>query len=119
MAPSVPSVPPTKLPRRGVEASKVILFGSFATGQYTEDSDIDLVIVSSDFEEMGYWQRIDILSDAIYELFQPIEAIAMTPQEWENEDSPAVQFARGGETVYDHLPQKNRPKSPVELRNEL
>ena len=88
------------LQRLGIEASEVVLFGSFATGHYTEDSDIDLVIVSSDFEGMSYWQRIDILSDAIYELFQPIEAIAMTPHEWENEDSLAVQFAKGGETVY-------------------
>ena len=45
------------------------------------------------------WERIDILSAAIYEVFAPIEATAMTPEEWQNSDSILAEYARQGETV--------------------
>jgi hypothetical protein len=42
-----------------------------------------VVIISDDFAGKGYWERVDILADVIYEIFAPIEAVAMTPEEWE------------------------------------
>ena len=84
----------------GIKPQKMLLFGSYATGDYRPDSDIDLVVISKDFEGKSYWQRIDLLSAAIYEVFQPIEAIAMTPQEWEKGDSLIADYARNGEVVY-------------------
>ena len=59
-----------------------------------------MVVISKDFNDKGYWERIDILSSAIYELFQPIEAVAMTPEEWESGKSLIVDYAKGGEVVY-------------------
>jgi len=84
---------------KGIGVSKLILFGSYSRGVGTEGSDIDVVVVSNDFAGKGYWERIDILSNAIYELFEPIEAVAMTEEEWENGDSLLVQVARQGEVV--------------------
>jgi predicted nucleotidyltransferase len=84
----------------GVKPRKILLYGSYAAGNYRPDSDIDLVVISEDFEGKDYWQRIDLLSDAIYEVFQPIEAVAMTPREWEQGDSLIVDYARDGEVVY-------------------
>jgi len=49
---------------------------------------------------MDYWQRIDLLSDAIYQVFKPIEAVAMTRAEWEKGDSFIVDYARNGEVVF-------------------
>ena len=88
------------LERRNVKVSKIILYGSYSAGNYDEGSDIDLVVVSDDFADKGYWERIDSLSDAIFELFEPIEAVAMTPEEWDNGDTQLVQFARKGELEY-------------------
>jgi predicted nucleotidyltransferase len=88
------------LESRGIKADKFILFGSYATGQNREDSDIDLVIVSKDFKNKNYWERIDILSDAIYEIFEPIEATAFTPEEWQNRESIIADFAKNGEVIY-------------------
>ncbi|MCK4626222.1 MAG: nucleotidyltransferase domain-containing protein [Phycisphaerae bacterium] len=85
---------------RGVEPQKIVLFGSYATGNYREGSDIDLVVVSEDFNAKGYWKRIELLSAAICDLWEPIEAVAMTPEEWEKGDSMIAQFAREGEEVY-------------------
>jgi predicted nucleotidyltransferase len=84
----------------GIRLQKIILFGSYATGQFREGSDIDLVVLSEDFQGKGYWERIDILSAAIYEVFKPIEAVAMTPEEWVSGDTFIADYAREGEVVY-------------------
>ncbi len=84
------------LESRGIRISKLVLYGSYATGRFHEGSDIDLVVVSDDFETKGYWERIDLLSSAIYEVFGPIEAVAMTQAEWEDGHSMIADFAREG-----------------------
>ena len=88
------------LESQGMRAEKIILFGSYATGQYRQDNDIDVAVISQDFEHKNYWQRIDILSGAIYEIFEPIEATAFTPDEWQSRKSIIADFAPNGEVVY-------------------
>jgi predicted nucleotidyltransferase len=83
-----------------IRPQKIVLFGSHSTGTQREDSDIDLVVISKDFAGKGYWERIDILSAAISSVFQPIEATAMTPEEWQSGDSLIADYARNGEVVY-------------------
>ena len=88
------------LEAKGVKPLKIILYGSYAKGDYTETSDIDLVIISDDFEGKDYWERIDILTEAIYEVFAPLEVVAMTPDEWEKGTSFVREYARNGEILY-------------------
>jgi len=83
----------------GIRPDKLILFGSFATGGYREGSDIDIVVISQDFRDKNYWERIDVLASAIYQIFEPIEAVAMTPDEWEAGESLIVDYAKDGEVV--------------------
>jgi predicted nucleotidyltransferase len=85
---------------RGIIAQKIILFGSHASGTSAAVSDIDVVIISDDFAGKGYWERIDILTDVIYAMSAPLEAVAMTPEEWERGDSFIADFARHGEVLY-------------------
>ncbi len=87
------------LKAENVKASKIILFGSYASDNYREDSDIDLVVISDDFKDKDYWQRIDILSSAVYKVFKPIEAIAMTPQEWQSGKSMITDYAKNGKEM--------------------
>lgn len=87
------------LESKRIKVDRLILFGSYARGGYREGSDIDVVIISRDFKDKGYWERIDILSDAIYEVFAPIEAVAMTPQEWSRKESMIVAYAKDGEVL--------------------
>ncbi|MCJ7483699.1 MAG: nucleotidyltransferase domain-containing protein [Thermodesulfovibrionales bacterium] len=88
------------LEKKGIKIERIVLYGSYAAGTQREGSDIDLVVISNDFSGLGYWQRIDLLSAAIYEVFKPIEAVAMTQAEWEKGDSFIVDFARNGEVVF-------------------
>jgi predicted nucleotidyltransferase len=85
---------------RGVKARKVILYGSHAAGGETAESDIDLVVISEDFTGKGFWERIDILVNVIYEMAAPLEAVAMTPEEWEKGESFIVEFDRKEEVLY-------------------
>jgi uncharacterized protein len=82
------------LEQTGVPVREMVLFGSFATGTFTEDSDIDVVVVSEAFSGLNHWQRIEKMTDALYELFQPIEARALTPEEWESGDSMTAIYAK-------------------------
>lgn len=89
-----------KMLARGIRPLKIILYGSYSKETYQEGSDIDVVIVSNDFTGKNYWERIDILADVIYELFAPIEAVALTQQEWEQGDSVVTHFAKNGEILF-------------------
>ena len=77
-----------------VEVEQLILFGSHVTGTARADSDIDLVVISASFADMGYWERIDILSEAIYQVFAPIDATAFTPEEWHSGQSLLVDYVQ-------------------------
>ena len=82
-----------------IKVEQLILYGSHAAGTAREDSDIDVVVISSSFSDKSYWQRIDILTEAIYKVFAPIEASAFTPEEWKAERSLIVDYARNGVLV--------------------
>lgn len=79
-----------------IHIDQLILFGSHAEGSAREDSDIDLVVISSSFADKSYWERINILSDAIYEVFAPIDASAFTPDEWKSKKSLITDYAKNG-----------------------
>jgi len=88
------------LESKGIRIHKLILFGSYAQGKAAEGSDIDVLVISDDFSGKNYWARIDILADAIYDVFDPIEAVALTIEEWEKGESVIVDYAREGEVIF-------------------
>jgi len=79
-----------------IPVEQIILYGSYASGTAREDSDIDLVVISPGFSGKTYWERIDILSEAIYNVCAPIEASAFTPDEWKSGKSLLPDFAKNG-----------------------
>jgi hypothetical protein len=70
-----------QLSAMGIRVDRAILFGSHARGEARDGSDIDVLIVSSDFEIMNSRERLEQLGTAAARLWQPIEAIACTPAE--------------------------------------
>ena len=69
----------------GINAQKIILFGSYARGNPSEYSDIDLVVISKDFKNYNLRERLELLGVAAGKLFEPIEALGYTPEELEEE----------------------------------
>ena len=71
----------TQLEVMGIRVERAILFGSHARGEAKDSSDIDVLIVSSDFETLNLRERSEQLGTAAARLWQPIEALACTPDE--------------------------------------
>ena len=88
------------LEEQHVHIQKIILYGSWAEGTAHDDSDIDVIVISDSFKDKGYWERIELLSQAIYKIFAPIEAVAMTQEEWDNKSSSMCEYAKDGEVVF-------------------
>jgi predicted nucleotidyltransferase len=84
---------------QGIRVARMVLYGSWAGGRPREGSDIDVVVISEDFAGKTFWERVVILADAVYEVFEPIKAVAMTPAEWESGDSMIIEYARNGQLV--------------------
>ena len=64
----------------GINVKRIILYDSFAKGNQREDSDIDLVVVSDDFEKMNLRKRLELLGIAAARIMKPVEA-GYTPKE--------------------------------------
>jgi len=79
----------SKLREMNIRVEHAMLYGSYAKGQAREDSDIDLIIVSRDFEGMNIRERLEILGIASARIMQPIQAKGYTPQEMESKEKDA------------------------------
>lgn len=59
---------------------RMILFGSRARGDHLRSSDVDIVVVSPDFERVPFLQRIREVA-VLWDLDVPLEPICYTPEE--------------------------------------
>ncbi|RPH85276.1 MAG: nucleotidyltransferase domain-containing protein [Desulfobacteraceae bacterium] len=92
------------LQEKGLNVSKLVVFGSQAKGTATEESDIDIVIVSEDFRKKNIFRRAGLTKDAeirtIKKFMVPLDIITLTPEEYENRTSLAAVYAHEGKVVY-------------------
>jgi uncharacterized protein len=85
-------------------AKQVVLFGSHARGQASENSDVDLLIIAE--SQLPRFKR----SRELYKLFQPypfaMDLIVYTPEEIERSKQSPCSFVsrvlQEGRVVYDH-----------------
>ena len=88
----------------GLNIEKIILFGSQANGEATEESNIDIIVVSRDFCNKDIFKRARLTKEAeiltIRKFMIPFNILTMTPEEFEGEDSLLSDYAREGEIVY-------------------
>lgn len=76
-----------RLVHMGIVPEKIIIFGSYADGTAGEESDLDLLVVASGFEEMDLWERMSLLGRARADMVTPMEILGITPREAESLDS--------------------------------
>lgn len=65
-----------------ISVKKIILYGSYAYGKPHKGSDIDLIVISSDFKKIPPLKRLELLSLARIKSLDPIGAIGYTPEEF-------------------------------------
>jgi predicted nucleotidyltransferase len=70
-----------QLAEMGIQAQRALLFGSQLHGTAAPDSDIDLIVVSTDWERYNRRERLEILGIAAARILQPIQAQGFTPEE--------------------------------------
>ena len=83
------------LPAEGIHASRAVLFGSFATGQADEWSDIDLVVIAPEFDAGRDFDTIRRLWETTILADNRIEPIPCGEVEWAGGDGrPILEIAR-------------------------
>lgn len=75
------------LERLGIKVKEIILYGSYASGNAKEDSDIDLVVVSDDFKDKDLWERLCLLGRARMGIKRPMGILGFPEVEFEAKDS--------------------------------
>jgi predicted nucleotidyltransferase len=83
------------LPSLGIHARRVILFGSFARGDASNLSDIDLIVIAPEFDGPREMTLIERLWEATASADNRIEPIPCGEREWETDQSrPILEIAR-------------------------
>jgi hypothetical protein len=77
----------SKLEADGIVPDKVLIAGRYALGRATDDDDIQLIVVSSSFEEMAYLDRLTLLGRLAVQIDPLIQAWGYTPGEIERHSS--------------------------------
>jgi predicted nucleotidyltransferase len=72
-----------ELTQTGIRVAAVYLYGSYAHGLEHDGSDIDLIIVSLDFEGKNIRERLELLGIISARILEPIQAYGLTPEEVE------------------------------------
>ena len=92
------------LREKGVKISKIILFGSQSTGKATIDSDVDILIISPDFQNKDIFERARLTKEAeiktIKKFRVPLDIVTLTSEEFESGSSLITEFARKGKVMY-------------------
>ena len=70
----------------GISVQKVIIFGSHAKGTFTKESDIDIAVISKEFEKMGLWEKAKYLGRAARGIPYQIEAMGFSPSQLEKSE---------------------------------
>ncbi|MGQ4891463.1 MAG: nucleotidyltransferase domain-containing protein [Candidatus Njordarchaeia archaeon] len=81
-----------------IRVQDAYLFGSYVKGTWIKDSDIDLIIISQDFKNMKYIDRLDLLYKIQWEqkITPFMETIPLTEEEFKRktEESTVLRDAK-------------------------
>jgi uncharacterized protein len=75
---------------RGVPVKAGVLFGSYATGRTHKWSDIDLLVISPQFDKKPKRKHIDLLWRVAADVDSRIEPIAVGERQYEESDSSFI-----------------------------
>ncbi|MFC1496461.1 nucleotidyltransferase domain-containing protein [Candidatus Margulisiibacteriota bacterium] len=85
-----------------IRVDSIILFGSYAKGNAKKNSDIDVAVVSPDFEKKNPIKNLQFLFKIAKNVDVDLEPLAFLPEEIKNPDSRSFEsdILRNGKIVY-------------------
>lgn len=89
--------------KKGIKVEAVILYGSYAHGTPHEWSDIDLAVISPDFEGVRLPKRQEIIADLTLHRYPHISPIGYPSSEYHNPGRHSFlrEIIRTGRVVYE------------------
>lgn len=88
---------------RNITVDRIIVFGSYAKGNYTENSDLDIAVISRDFNGKDVFQKAQMLKGLKWTLVEkfmlPFDIVPLSLKQWQESSSLVVDFIRDGETL--------------------
>ncbi|MDZ4278657.1 MAG: nucleotidyltransferase domain-containing protein [Dehalococcoidia bacterium] len=87
---------------KAVRVEAIILYGSYARGTADEWSDIDIAVISPDFEDLPLWERQRIISRATIDRAASLAPIGYPTSEYQNPGRHSFlrEIIRTGKVVY-------------------
>jgi predicted nucleotidyltransferase len=86
------------LKENGINISRIVVFGSYVKGNRKEGSDMDILVISKNFEGKDIFERIDmsqgIHRKLIEEITIPVDIMYYSPTEWEEGGSLTIDAAK-------------------------
>ena len=87
----------------GFHPEKIILFGSYARKEYTEDSDFDILVVMQ--AENSQRQKANEIDLALSDRTVPMDVIVVTPEQFERQKdligTIVYHASREGKVIYE------------------
>lgn len=94
--------------QRAIRGERIIVFSPQVADRpyrYEDREKIGVVVISKDFGEKDRFQRAAIVGrvnkEVAERLLTPFELIGVSPQEWNEKDSPIAKFVRKGKVLWD------------------
>lgn len=91
------------LKTRNITVDKIIVFGSYAKGNYSADSDLDIAIISADFDGKDIFRRADMIKGLNWYLVErflfPFDIVTVSRKEYQQSSSLIVDFIKEGKVL--------------------
>lgn len=88
---------------RNITVDRIIIFGSYAKDNYTKDSDLDIAVISRDFNEKDVFQKAEMLKGLKWTLVEKLEfsfdIVPVSLKQWQESSSLVVDFIKEGEAL--------------------
>jgi predicted nucleotidyltransferase len=88
---------------KGIRVEAIVLFGSYAHGTPHEWSDIDLAVISPDFEDVPVWRRQETIATLTVKRYPGLSPIGYPSSEYRNPGRHSFlrEIIRTGRVVYE------------------
>ena len=91
------------LREQGLHIQKTVVFGSHAEGKITDESDLDIAVISEDFRGKDIFERAKLTKkaeiDTIKKFMIPLDIVTLDPEEFNSETSIIAEYIKEGKVL--------------------